>query len=482
MSGWMIAEWCQANLRTEKNEPLDFIKFPFLIEVYNDVSKEIIVKKCSQVGISTMAMNRLLWLSKHIDGLTAIYTLPTSNDVSDFTQGRFDPVVKNSGIFSDIEIDNVGLKRIENVNIYFRGTGTEREALSIPSDYNIIDELNFSKQSIVEAYEERLSASPLQWKLKISHPTLPNTGISSLYDQSTQKEWYVKCLAGHEQVIREDNIIDGEYRCLSCRELLDRTHGRWVAKYPERTIQGYHFSQLMSLWIPATEILRKKDVYEYKRDYYNFVLGEDFVGGETTITRADILSILINSDEIKEKADERVVIGVDWGDTSWAVVLKGKTIIYLEKITGDTRKHPIRVLELMEKFNAYCIADFGYGDTKNKYLIDNKPGSVWMCVYTDGKMYPEWDSSKHIVRIDRNTSLYETCEDIRGRHIKLVNNEQVETFIKHFSNLGTEKVMDNKGGVKTQFVRTGDDHYCHALNYARLMGIKRKDDWIFTTI
>ena len=80
-------------------------------------------------------------------------------------------------------------------------------------------------------------------------------------------------------------------------------------------------------------------------------------------------------------ATVKTAVGVDWGDTSWAVVRRGNYILHMEQITGATRTHPRRVAELMEKFNGHAVCDFGYGDTKNKALIENsreKYGNVFI--------------------------------------------------------------------------------------------------------
>lgn len=213
----------------------------------------------------------------------------------------------------------------------------------------------------------------------------------------------------------------------------------------------------------------KKKKYKFKRDYYNFVLGEDYAGGEGLVTRADILSCVKNINDFSG----RTMIGVDWGDTSWAVVRRGHKIIHLEKITGDTRTHARQVLELAEKFanpEADIVADFGYGDTKNKELIDRwDRGRVYMCVYSDGVLYPEINENKHIIKVDRTRSLEETLMEIKDGELEIQPCELVEEFIEHHLNLYEKKVEDKHGAIRTVIERNGDDHFVHALNYSRLL-------------
>ena len=457
-------------LRTEKNEIVDFSLFPFLKEIYDCRKKIIVIKKASQMGVSTMAINKVIWLAVNFV-IAAIYTMPTGKDVSYFAQTRFDPVIENSDLNVPLEIDNVGVKKIGSSFLFFRGTWEEKQAISIPSDFNVHDEVDFSKPNIVEMYKKRLSASPLAWQLLISTPTIPNYGITTEFEKTNKKEWFVRCKnCGYEQILTEENIIDEEFRCVKCKEVLDRTNGRWIAT-GKGEIEGYHLSQLMAPWKSATEILDEKETAKLKKHYYNFVLGEEYAGGEEIVTRADILACIVPLRDVKEG---RCVVGVDWGDTSWVVVRKGNYIVYMEKIEGDTRKHAPRVAELMAKFNAYAVCDFGYGDTKNKFLIEKFPSRVWMCVYDSKNIYPAFNEKKRIVNVDRTISLQECFGEIKSKEVKIFPGELIETFIQHFGNMVQEKEFDENGQVREIIRRTGDDHLAHAYNYARLLFVKSK--------
>lgn len=458
--------WVEKYLRNEKNQPFNFQEFPFLVDIYDDMSREIVIKKAAQVGITAWAVNRVIWIAANFS-ITCIFTLPTGNDVSDFSQGRFNPVIRYSKINIPKEVDNVGMKKIGTSFIYLRGTWAEREAISIPSDINVHDEVNFSKPDISEMYEERLAVSPIKMQIQISTPTVPNTGISALYEQTNKKEWFVGCLkCGYQQILTEENIIDDEFRCVKCKAVLDRKKGKWIATGSGKKT-GYHLSQLMAPWLSAKDILDKKENARLKKYYYNFVLGEDYAGGDEIVSRADIMACLTDTKDVITTG--KTVIGVDWGDTSWVVVRRVNNIIYLEKITGDTRTHPGRVAELMQKFNAYAVCDFGYGDTKNKALIEWFPNRVWQCVYTPHILYPKLNDTKRIIEVDRTLSLLECFEEIKNKKVKIISSPEINVFITHFGNMVEKKIFKQDGDIKTQIERIGDDHYAHAYNYARLL-------------
>lgn len=431
------------------------------------MAEEIVLKKASQMGITAWAMNKVIWLSVNFV-IVAIYTMPTGADVSDLSQGRFNPVLQYSDLDIARDVDNIGMKKIGMSFLYFRGTWTERQAISVPSDMNVHDEVDFSRPDVSDMYKERLSASPFKLKVKISTPTVPDFGISAAYNETNKKEWFVTCLkCKHQQILTEENIIDNDFRCVKCRSVLDRKIGQWRATGTGK-VEGYHMSQLMSPMISAQEILQKKKDARLKKFYYNFVLGEEYAGGDDMVTRADIMACVTDINDIPA-ATVKTAVGVDWGDTSWAVVRRGNYILHMEQITGDTRTHPRRVAELMEKFNGYAVCDFGYGDTKNKALIEKFPKKMWQCLYTPKIIFPRFDEKKRQVDIDRTLSLSERCEEIKNKLVKIVWSPELDTFIRHFGNMVEKKTIDDHGEVKKEIERVGDDHYIHAFNYASLL-------------
>ncbi len=460
-------------MKNEKGSELEFHDRKYLLDLYKATWSypKMVIKKSAQVGVTTFALTKAFWLCDNYQ-TSVIFTMPTHGDVSIFSQTRINPMLKSAQTDNDIGIDNVSVKQIGNSFIYLRGAWTEKQALSIPSDYNIHDEIDFSKPDIREMYEERLSASDFRWQLDISTPTIPNYGISKEFEETTKNLWVVDCRAcGHRQEVKIDNIIDEEYRCLKCKEILDRENGKWEAQQKSE-VAGFHITQLMAGWLPASEILRKRERYIFKRDFFNFVLGEEYYGGEEMVTRADILALLYDGKEIPDEGT-KTAVGIDWGDISWAVVRRGNTILHIQKITGDTRTHPKQVAELMEKFNAYAVCDFGYGDTKNKALIDWFPKKVWQCLYTAKTIFPRFDDNDRKVHIDRTLSLKESFEEIKAKGVRIVATPEINVFISHFGNMVEKKSMDEHGQMKEDIQSAGDDHYAHAYNYARLLFIRK---------
>ena len=91
---------------------MDLASRPFLRDVYRDMAPEIVVMKGAQLGMSTTALVRAMWLLTSFP-TTAIYTMPTARDVGKFTQGRINPIVRSSQYLLDriIDVDSVMQKQ-----------------------------------------------------------------------------------------------------------------------------------------------------------------------------------------------------------------------------------------------------------------------------------------------------------------------------------------------------------------------------------
>ena len=460
-----LTHWCSKNIVNEKGLPIEFNRHKIMRSLYGNFSHNLVIKKSAQVGATTFALLKALHLSVY-NNITTIYTMPKRGDISDFSQARINPIIRRSKLSIPINVDNVGLKHIGNSYIYFRGTWGEKEAISVPADVLIHDEIDRSKPDVIEMYRERLSASDIKIRILLSTPTIKNYGISKLFEESDQRLWIVSCPAGHKQVIRESNIRDGQFVCVTCGKVLDRANGQWEAQNSKSDIAGYHITQLIAPWISADEVIAKKNDYEFKRDYYNFVLGENYAGGEGLVTRLDIISLI---KDIMPSDVSQCFVGVDWGDISWVVVRRNKAIIYKEKIELDTRKQAARVAEIIDKFKAKAVCDFGYGDIKNKELIEKFPRRVFMCVYTKDVLFPRLNEKEHKVNVDRTRSIQESLQEIKDGDLTICNDDLCEEFIRHFENLTEVTETDDHGKKRIVIGRAGDDHFVHANNYARLL-------------
>lgn len=176
-------------------QPFTFDNFPFQEQALSDTTTTINFMKPAQVGCSEMMARYSIALCKIIPCFTAIYVAPFSGDASNFMNTRIDPVIEGSPELkaSIGKIDNTEIKEIDSSWIYARGASGTTQALSIPADLLVFDELDKSDPDIVGQYSSRLRNS--KWKLvrKLSTPTLKDRGIELATQTSHRWHWVCKC-------------------------------------------------------------------------------------------------------------------------------------------------------------------------------------------------------------------------------------------------------------------------------------------------
>ena len=390
--------WIYRNVPNEHGKPLEFNRRPYLKDILQDFSPHIVYKKSAQVGITMCGgIAKCLYALDKL-GITGIYTFPTATAVSDFSKARFRNIIHNSRYLSAKigSIDNQGLVQVGNAFLYFRGASKDTQAISVPSDLNIHDELDFSDESIREIYSARLDASSFLWEGReqngwewdFSTPTLPRYGVSALYDDSDQHEWWVRChrCRRRQRVnffrnMRTKKKSDRFFGCLKCDKELDRTQGWWDPLSPGARIRGYHITQPMCAYVSAQRMwnqwIQAKKTPEGKRKFYNFNLGLDYEDGTETVTKTLVLSRVVESKPIRG----RIYMGVDQGDLLHVVVSKVidnvRRIIWADTIASFT--HLERLIEHYEP--VVCVIDSQPNHHNAKYLARTRH-NVYACYYT----------------------------------------------------------------------------------------------------
>jgi len=507
----------RAQLRTEKLEPLEFNDHLPMVDVYRDWHPMIVAQKGSQIGMTTCQICKLLYYAD-THNITAIYTMPTAKDVFEFSQARFAPVIKASQYLSARmgNVDNATLKRMGASTLYFRGAQKHSQAISVPADIIVNDEYDFSSQDVMDTFEKRVGASKLKWFWRFSTPSIPDFGINSLYKDTDQRHWLVKCTScgKWQDVTFEHNLLKRTggtpyFGCRQCKTRLKRRRGAWVAKYPNRAtdavydeqgrlvqpaegMRGYWINPLTFTYVTAHAVMnewrkveRKNTNYARKR-FHNFDLGLPYLSGEGLITRDTILKTMQLS-----VADVGFnVIGVDQGDLlHWvvrrvlptgrmAVVAFGVTNDFgkIDQIIGLYRVRTGIIDALPNKHNARDLVQRFRGRMYMAYYRDQREEKKYV---TENKKRME-EKKKHdqevetqTMHLDRTETLDDSAQDwidgmafLVGDPMKNLSEDQ-EEFIKQMTNMKRDLGEDTKGNTVALWLKVGDDHYRHADNYAK---------------
>lgn len=510
---------------TIKGSKFSFKQHPYQHQIINDMHPNQAIIKAAQLGISQIMLTKLFWFGDYsIGGPSAkiIYTFPTYSDMLTYSAARIPPIIDDSVLMepwmygweeeyaedpvsyinSMMVTNSAKLKRIRDTFLFLKGTMGDNSAISVDSDWNIHDEINFSNPSVLNKFKSRLGASKLGWEYNFSTPTIPAYGISKLFNKSDMHFWYIRCphcgrafKLDFFRNLKEFSDARAQkegrryfYQCHHCgNEISDETRakGFYVSESPSvKDVRGYHIDKMCAPLITADDLMVSKSEYMKTSDFYNFDLGIDY-SEKTTSLSLEVLEPLHTTLGRYEmwpsaKPEDFATMGIDQGDTLWVEIsvtdhATGKRkIVYMEKVDYKDfeDEDPFqRIPDLMERYNIWvCVIDALPNKNssrwlKNKYLKDNR---VFMAYYTstrDGDINA--NTKEGVVNIDRTETFKWVFNRIYSGEIGIPSGAEIlELWKEHMCNLKKETVEDDTtGAVKEFFERTGADHFNHAHLY-----------------
>lgn len=468
-AAWIL----EHDIKTETGKPYDLKNHAFWFDILCDLSPKQVVLKAAQVGGSVLMNLKLFWLVKH-RGLNVIYTMPTAGDVKDFVGGKTNPLIINNPILQDYiqDKDSIEQKRIGNNTIYFRGTWTDRAALSVSSDLNIYDEVDRSKRSVIEQYASRLQHSEYQWEWLLSNPSVRDNGVDVAWQKSDKKHWVNTCEhCGQKQFLSWPDSVDIEkeiYVCKKCGgELSDevRAKGFWH-KTAEGEYSGYWVNLMMANWIPASYVVEK---YKTKSAefFYNFVLGLPYEGAGGKLTEEEFFA---NIDNTPFAIEDPIVIGLDTGLPNYYIVGGRQGLFAL----SDTPNYDELRYMLNKWKKAILISDQGGDLIGIRELQEEFPGRVFLCYYRSDRKtmrLVDWGKKGEYGRVnaDRNRMIQLVMDELREGRIPLrgERHDWMELW-SHICNVYRMVEEDSTGQDRFIWGRNGPDHYLHALVYWRI--------------
>lgn len=477
---WNVPAFIYYNHIVNENAvPISFKRHKFLIDPYLDNSKELVVKKCSQIGFSTLAIIRAFHLAKY-KGANVIYTLPSKSIVKDFVNPKVNPLIESNPVIKGMvgHADSIGLKSIGDRFVYFRSSWDEASGIAISAHILINDELDRSNQKAVSTYKTRLDAALLDrpdlgWHWKFSNPSIDGYGVDEAYQRSDQKMWYIKCPhCNKHQTMQFPENIDFKtkmYICSFCHRTLsdeDRTRGEWVRRYLGRDVSGYWITQLMAPWIPASKLI--SDSIGDQSIFYNFTLGLAYTSKDIQVSRTAIQECIYPT----SNPMTNVAMGVDNGIMKHYVI-GNKYGIFRIGHTEDWQE----IENLRNQYDAYMVCDANPYPTPVMTLVRKYQGKVFAHYYRDDKKEEQiirWGDGDNagIVESDRTKIIDAVVADINSKDLLFNMSLTVlenEEYIKHWLNMYRIIVESDKGIRAPKWMTVGQDsggkkadHMAHA--------------------
>lgn len=308
--------------KTYRNGQLfSYADYPFQEQALSDTTRNINFMKPAQVGCSEMMARYALALCRIIPCFTTIYVAPFSHDANIFMNTRVNPVIKDSPDLRDAldrNLDNTEIKGFGSSLLFARGASGTTQALSIPADMLIFDELDKANLDIVGQYSSRLRASP--WKLtrKLSTPTLANRGIHKATLTSHRWHWVCRChhcnevfipnyeemvdipgFSGEKKEINKENLPlirweEAVLRCPKCKLVpnLTKEHRFWLCENPTENFKDEVSYIINPFDAPkvhtAASITREITNYNTYGEAQNQVLGTVSTDTQAQLTEEDI--------------------------------------------------------------------------------------------------------------------------------------------------------------------------------------------------
>ncbi|MBA7609612.1 hypothetical protein ES703_16803 [subsurface metagenome] len=329
-----LATYIQADKR-----PYSFEQHRPLLEIAQRLPqlREVWVLKGAQVGLSTLAVGWCLYLAL-TKGYSVGYALPTKVFARRFLKTRFKGVIAGNALLKEAvrTTENVGLMTVAAAgrdgrpgtsHLYMLGMENITDAISIPLDALAFDEVDVLNQENMAWADDRIAASDFRQKLYFSVGMNPGLGMDAGYQATSQRVWVVRCPAcGKDGQVLEELFpecvrrVGGawERTCVGCgKPLAVQESGRWLARHPDRDVEGYRVPQLIIPGVSLDYIMGRWEQARRRRSllakFRSSTLALPDAGERQRIT-ADILARVLDVYPVQVTA-EWSVGGADVGDT-----------------------------------------------------------------------------------------------------------------------------------------------------------------------
>lgn len=522
-----MPEWVVRNTRNPKDDSRSwtFAGHEYQEEIMRDTAHHIVSRKCSQVGFSEFALRLSLGLVNIQKNFTLIYVLPTSAFASSFTKGRIDPVIiasRQLKAASSRDVDSTQMKKFGNSLLYISGSVGRTAGISVPAQGLVIDEKDFCDQGKLSLFHTRLGhAEERELKREFSTPTVDDYGIDKDFSDSSQAFFTVKCRHCYNWVApnpmvdicipgfdgdmfkleREDlfdprvKVSDAFLRCPHCRNPIDwkqmmaRENRQYVHKFPDREVHGY---QVYPFDVPSVNTLEKTILTlknHTKKDWVNMKMGQPYTDAESSFLMSAVdANTEGNCVSLPDIKPEKIIpvmrntyIGIDMGKTCWVTVLQEQggrlRTVYLGRVrqTANDQQFKDHIMYICRYFGVACGVMDAMPDISNALWFagaGDHNQHHWACHYTrsGNKTLENFtvNEEEGIVNAKRTEVFNALAKAVNTGVITFAHSPELETMKEHLKALKrTDQPNEQDEQVQT-WVKTGDDHFGHSLNYAYL--------------
>lgn len=511
------AEFFAKHIRPN-GRPWSYEGHEYLRAIVADDARDIVIRKAAQLGVSTVAIGRLL--HDCCMGRKVGYYLTDRDFMTAFVQDKVDPLINadedlaratTEGKAAEGEptarakrksADNLRIKHIGQGSAWFQGLQSRKDAKSIDLDSLVKDELDELDPEFVPWLDDRLLHSQYKRSFSLSQPGVPEYGIDADFQASDRKFWLIRC----NRCRRWCNLIDDYPDCLvrhgadDWRIVCKRCGARvtpvadhrteWVAECPGVPVSGYALSQLYGPHCDAAEVARRQAKAEKSSAaLYSLmvsIVGRPHAGDRQPLNDSVLaaasgdwpigpVSVLDAGNAKCGDAQPLRVAGIDTGDVLHAVIAQrcrdGVFRVFdIRLFDGGDQWEKLAAWLIMHDCHFFVVDAQPYAtNSKNLCRTPGLNGAV--CYFNAASLAVdvlEKESAHPIkaVKHDRTEAIDEMADAVIAREIMLPQARlDVSTTVKrHCKNL----VKDLGSDGKFRYKRAVENHYGLALTYLQL--------------
>lgn len=504
--------------RNTRGEVLSFADRPYMIELYRDRSKEMVIKKSVQCGVSEFLIVDMLDNAEN--GLSTFYVLPTYSLRNTFVANRIDRLFNNVPYYNNQmskaqgDADSSSMKHYGKAALKFVGSNTPNEFKEFPADVLVIDEFDECDADNIAKAPDRIKASEHRIKKLVGNPTFEDFGIDAEFKLSDQKEWVVKCdecgnyqkLDFFKQVVSEVNenayeLRDKEWKqncgrdifcfCIHCNKPFNRLSrdAHWERQNPSSGISGYHFTRMMQSNTTIEELystFQKAQSNPSKMQaFFNSDLGEPYRASNVALSDY-LLEQCVEQGYLMPQSAQECVAGVDVGSVlhvKISQVVEGKR----KAVFIGTVPRFEDVDNLIKQYGVICCVIDALPEThKAKELRDRHPSKVYLCTFhaKDGSTKGiSINQDEQSISVDRTQSMDDSHSDILLQNVILPEDARTIDGGGFYEQMcAPKRVFDQQGNRFVWREGSKADHFRLADNYEKLasvlsvqMGVKAWD-------
>lgn len=523
-----IPLWMEKNTSNplKPAQPWSFKGHEYQREIVSSTAHEVSAKKCSQVGASEIFARLLLAMMDVMPALTAIYIMPTAGMAGKFTKGRLDPIISSSKRLRDRvnkDVDSNSMKQFGNSFVHIAGSFGQSAAISTPAQALFRDEYDFCNQEVLTLFRSRLGHAEGGGIIRdFSTPTVPGFGIDVRFQEGSQASFGVRCrhcndfvtpkfladveipgldqpifLLEKEDLSRPEVNVDAAFcRCPQCsnqlrwEDFLDTENRVWVHSRPDQAHKSYHIQPWDVPTVnPIARTLRALLDYERKQDWVNMKVGEAYADADNSFvlgavkenTSGGAISPPVRETDLTSCSPRYsgFLMAADVGKTtSWLVIgvplERGFEVVYSERIRQDGDNYLVARWQYLGKYFGISqgVIDAGPDFTSSTMIASSFPGRYWKCYYTanDGKRLENITQNEDECTVSafRTGCFDQLARRVNSGFIKFRDLPDMSAMLEHLGNMKRTDELNKDGEIFSRWVKTGDDHYAHALNYLNI--------------